>query len=73
MNHFSVKEFAQLFVRLRNGIETAVGLGVPPESAKKASAKPSPINARSAKRILYPSLRFMVFLLYFIFILVFFF
>lgn len=39
MNHFSVKEFAQLFVRLRNGIETAVGLGVPPESAKKASAK----------------------------------
>ena len=39
MKHFTAKIFAQLFVRLRNGSETAVKLGVPPEKAKEASAR----------------------------------
>ncbi len=39
MKHFTAKLFAQLFVRLRNGSETAVKLGVPPEKAEQESAR----------------------------------
>ena len=39
MKHFTARTFAQLFVRLRSGSETAVSLGVAPEKAKQTGAK----------------------------------
>ena len=39
MRHFTTKAFAQLFVRLRSGSETAVKLGVPPKDAKTEGAR----------------------------------
>ncbi len=35
---FSMKDFARMFVRTRNGAETAVRLGVRPEEARRAEA-----------------------------------
>lgn len=39
MRKFSAKAFAQLFVRLRSGSETAVKLGIPPKDANLESAR----------------------------------